>query len=274
MYRNPALRRGFRNIDCGRGSGRCWRPDRVSSLSNWTLSVTEDFRTRRSPSPSATARRSSPASRSHPGCTGTGMYANDPRTLPVLTSPNRLNVRNGSVAGPAPARTSPSRTIPIRPGARPPRTSGTSVADAPLRPRAAAGGELAGQARPLLEVGEQFPGHLDAVREQLAEQLGRDDVRLAASGKHAVRRAVPRTTGRRRAGSGRADVTTQRRAGAARLRAGHPPTGQLDDLVEAERPVRRRMNRRKSPAPNARSLVHATGRGFRRARDPHGGGAW
>ena len=48
MYRNPALRRGFRNIDCGRGSGRCWRPDRVSSLLNWILSVTEDFRTPRS----------------------------------------------------------------------------------------------------------------------------------------------------------------------------------------------------------------------------------
>ena len=28
------------------------------------------------------ARRSSPASRSHPGCAGTGMYANDPRRLP------------------------------------------------------------------------------------------------------------------------------------------------------------------------------------------------
>jgi hypothetical protein len=30
------------------------------------------------------------------------MYANDPRRPAVLTSPNRLSVRNGSVAGPAP----------------------------------------------------------------------------------------------------------------------------------------------------------------------------
>jgi hypothetical protein len=46
-----------------------------------------------------------PASRSHLGCTGTGMYATDPRRLPVLASPNRLNVRNGSIAGPTPTRT-------------------------------------------------------------------------------------------------------------------------------------------------------------------------
>ena len=37
------------------------------------------------------------------------MYANNPppqapRSAPVLTSPNRLNVRNGSVAGPTPLR--------------------------------------------------------------------------------------------------------------------------------------------------------------------------
>jgi hypothetical protein len=53
--------------------------------------------------------RSSPASRSHPGCAGTGMYANDPRRPAVLTSPNRLNVRNGSAAGPAPSR--PRRAV-------------------------------------------------------------------------------------------------------------------------------------------------------------------
>lgn len=37
---------------------------------------------------------------------------------------------------------------------------------------AAPGGELAGQAQQLFQVGEQFAGHLDAVREELAEQLG------------------------------------------------------------------------------------------------------
>jgi hypothetical protein len=35
------------------------------------------------------------------------------------------------------------------------------------------GGELAGQACPLLKVGEQFSGHLDPGWEELAEQLGR-----------------------------------------------------------------------------------------------------
>ena len=38
---------------------------------------------------------------------------------------------------------------------------------------AAVGGELAGQARPLLEVAEQLAGHPDAGGEQLAEHLGR-----------------------------------------------------------------------------------------------------
>jgi hypothetical protein len=79
MYRNPALRRGFRNIDCGRGSGRCWRPDRVSSLSNWILSVTEDFWTRRSPSPSATLPGDSPPRpRSRAGSGRTGTHAKGP----------------------------------------------------------------------------------------------------------------------------------------------------------------------------------------------------
>jgi hypothetical protein len=40
MCRNPALWRGFQNIDCGLGSGRSWRLDRVSGPLHWILSVT------------------------------------------------------------------------------------------------------------------------------------------------------------------------------------------------------------------------------------------
>src|SRR6516164_375356 len=36
------------------------------------------------------------------------MYANGPRRPAVLTSPNRLNVRNGSVAGPTPTQIRPA----------------------------------------------------------------------------------------------------------------------------------------------------------------------
>src|SRR5271166_1854879 len=43
-----------------------------------------------------------PTSRSHPGCNRTGTYANHPPQRPGLTSPNRLNVRSGSIAGPTP----------------------------------------------------------------------------------------------------------------------------------------------------------------------------
>jgi hypothetical protein len=44
---------------------------------------------------------------------------------------------------------------------------------AALRRRTAAlGGELAGQACPLFQVGEKLAGHLDAGWEKLAEQLG------------------------------------------------------------------------------------------------------
>ena len=93
------------------------------------LSVTEDFRTRRSPSPSTTpAGDPASASRSHPGCTGTGTYASDPWQPAVLTSPNRLNVRNGSVAGSYPA--SPARSIHL--GHRRPR--GTRPEPHPRRP--------------------------------------------------------------------------------------------------------------------------------------------
>jgi hypothetical protein len=45
MCRNPALWRGFQNIDCGLGSGRSWRLDRISRPLHWILSVTEAFRT-------------------------------------------------------------------------------------------------------------------------------------------------------------------------------------------------------------------------------------
>jgi hypothetical protein len=41
---------------------------------------------------------------------------------------------------------------------------------------ASVGGELAGQVRPLLEVGEQFSGQLDSGGEELAEQVGRGHV--------------------------------------------------------------------------------------------------
>ena len=41
---------------------------------------------------------------------------------------------------------------------------------------AALGGELAGKARPLFQVGETLAGHLDAGWEELAEQLSRGHV--------------------------------------------------------------------------------------------------
>jgi hypothetical protein len=40
---------------------------------------------------------------------------------------------------------------------------------------AASSGQLAGQAEQLFQVGKQFAGHLDAIREELAEQLGYGD---------------------------------------------------------------------------------------------------
>ena len=70
------------------------------------LSGTEDFRTRRSPSPNATPPGDPAPHQDHtraapePECTLTTPAG--PRSAPVLTSPNRLNVRNGSVAGPGP----------------------------------------------------------------------------------------------------------------------------------------------------------------------------
>jgi hypothetical protein len=45
MYRNPALWRGFQNIDCGFGSGCFWRLDPDLQTLYWILSDTEDFRT-------------------------------------------------------------------------------------------------------------------------------------------------------------------------------------------------------------------------------------
>jgi hypothetical protein len=81
-----------------------------------------------------------------------------------------------------------------------PNGQGGSAAVLPLRRCAAVGGELAGQACPLLKVGEQFPGHLDFGGEELAGQVGRGH--------------VPGPGSRR---PGREAVTAQRRAGRAHL---------------------------------------------------------
>ena len=51
--------------------------------------------------------------------------------------------------------------------------SGGSAPVLPLQRCAVVGGELASQAGPLLEIGEQFSGHLDSAGEELGEQFGR-----------------------------------------------------------------------------------------------------
>ena len=99
--------------------------------------------------------------------TGSGAYP---------SRPSRLNVRSGSDAG-EPDRDDRRPRYPISPaGPHPHGRGGQRAGDAaafPLRRDAAVGGELAGQACPLLKIGEQFSGHLDPGGEELAEQLGR-----------------------------------------------------------------------------------------------------
>src|SRR5712691_8269525 len=108
MHRNPALQRQFRDVDSGlsygRPQGMVQDPIQVYLI----LSVTAAFRTHRSPARSATPPAGPAPNQDHiPGCTGTGTYANglrSPRSAPTLTSQNRLNVRSGSTAGPAPVQ--------------------------------------------------------------------------------------------------------------------------------------------------------------------------
>jgi hypothetical protein len=67
MCRNPALWWGFQNIDCGLGSGRSWRLDRISGPLHWIC----DHKA---------------------GCIRTGTYAKPPahpRVTPLPTSVNR-----------------------------------------------------------------------------------------------------------------------------------------------------------------------------------------
>ena len=70
----------------------------------------------------------------------------------------------------------------LRSGQREVEAAGPSLAGSPwaagltaspTAPSCGLGSELAGQASPLFQVGEELAGHPDACREELAEQLGR-----------------------------------------------------------------------------------------------------